>query len=99
MNSNLPGTTSEMRCVAALGDGAFTREQATNVTAAFSNMFIKDDQGSHFRLVVREPPGALVWKAFSFEHDAGYWLREYINSRGMRQPLNDQLKMPIRMCL
>jgi len=27
------GTITEMRCVAALGDGAFTREQAVNVTA------------------------------------------------------------------
>lgn len=86
------GSTTEMRCVAALGDGAFTREQAANVTSAFSNVFIEDDQGSHFRLVVREPSGTLIWRAFSFEHDAGYWLRKYINSRGVTQPLNEQLK-------
>ncbi len=92
MISTQTGTTTELRCVAALGDGAFTREQATNVTAAFSNVFIEDDQGSHFRLVVREPSGALIWRSFDFEHDAGYWLRKYINSRGMRQSLNYQLK-------
>lgn len=85
-------TITEMRCVAVLGDGAFTREQAVKVTAAFSNVFIEDDQGSHFRLVVREPSGALIWRAFNFEHDAGYWMRKYINSRGVRQPLNEQLK-------
>lgn len=82
---------TEMRCVAALGDGAFTREQARNIAAAFTNVFIEDDQGSHLRLVVREPSGSLIWRAFSFEHDAGYWLRKYINSRGVRQPLHDQL--------
>lgn len=82
---------TEMRCVAALGDGAFTREQAVNITAAFSNVFIEDDQGSHFRLAVREPSGALIWRSFDFEHDAGYWLRRYINSRGVRQSLKDQL--------
>ncbi|ORM71468.1 hypothetical protein HA48_15490 [Pantoea wallisii] len=82
---------TEMRCVAALGDGAFTREQAENITAAFSNVFIEDDQDSHFRLVVREPSGSLIWRTFSFEHDAGYWLRKYINSRGVRQSLKDQL--------
>ena len=92
MTSTPTGTTTEMRCVAALGDGAFTREQAVNITAAFCNVFIEDDQGSHFRLVVRESSGSLIWRAFSFEHDAGYWLRKYINSRGVRQPLNEQLK-------
>ncbi|QIA54868.1 DUF905 domain-containing protein (plasmid) [Pantoea agglomerans] len=92
MTSTQTGTTTEMRCVAALGDGAFTREQATQVTAAFSNVFIEDDQGSHFRLVVRESSDALIWRAFSFEHDAGYWMRKYINSRGLPQSLNEQLK-------
>ena len=91
MTSTQTGTTTEMRCVAALGDGAFSREQATHVTAAFSNVFIEDDQGSHFRLVVREPSGALIWRSFDFEHDAGYWLRRYINSRGVRQSLRGQL--------
>lgn len=91
MTSTQTGTTTEMRCVAALGDGAFTREQAVNVTTAFCNVFIEDDQGSHFRLVVREPSGSLIWRAFSFEHDAGYWLRQYINSRGVRQSLSGQL--------
>lgn len=87
------GTTTEMRCVAALGDNAFSREQAASVTAAFSNVFIEDNQGSHFRLVVREPSGVLIWRAFSFEHDAGYWLRKYINSRGVTQQLGDELKV------
>ncbi|CAO95036.1 Conserved hypothetical protein (plasmid) [Erwinia tasmaniensis Et1/99] len=60
MTSTQNGTTTEMRCVAALGNGTFTREKALNVTAAFSNVFIDDDQGSHFRLVVREPSGSFI---------------------------------------
>jgi len=91
MTSNLTGITSELRCVAALGNGTFTREQAMNVTAAFSNVFIDDDQGSHFRLVVREPSGSLIWSAFSFEYDGGYGLRQYISSRGVLKPLNGEL--------
>lgn len=83
-------TITEMRCVAALGNGTFTREQAVNVTAAFSNVYI-DDQGSHFRLVVCEPFGSLIWSAYSFEYDAGRGLRKYINTWGIRQSLSDQL--------
>lgn len=91
MTTTQTGITTEMRCVTALGDGAFTREQATHVSTAFSNVFIEDDQGSHFRLVVRESSGALIWRSFNFEHDAGYWLRRYINSRGELQSLHNQL--------
>lgn len=84
--TSIPGSTlPELHSVAALGDGPFTRAQAVSVTAAFSNVFIEDDQGSHFRLVVREPAGGLIWRAFNFEHDAGYSLRRYINSRGVHQ--------------
>lgn len=93
MTSSQAGTTTEMRCVAALGEGAFTREQAANVTAVFSNVFIEDDQGSHFRLAIREPSGCLIWRAFNFEHDGGFWLRKYINSHGVHQVINDQLRM------
>lgn len=89
MTSTQKVTTTEIRCVAALGDGAFTREQAVIITAVFSNVFIEDDQGSHFRLVVREPSGALIWRAVNFEHNAGYLLRRYITSHGVRNQLND----------
>lgn len=85
------GTTTEMRCVTALGNGTLKREQAANVTAAFSNVFIDDDEGSHFRMVVREPSGDYIWSAFSFETDAGFGLRHYINRRGVPQSLDDQL--------
>lgn len=91
MTSTQTGTTTELRCVAALGDGAFTREQAVIITAVFSNVFIEDDQGSHFRLVVREPSGALIWRAFNFESEAGYWLRRHITQSGVCKSLDERL--------
>lgn len=92
MISTQTGTTTELRCVAALGNGTFTREQAMNVTAAFSNVFIEDEQGTHFRLVVREPSGCLIWRAFNFEAEAGRGLRTDINRSGVRKTLNDRLE-------
>lgn len=81
----------EMRCVAALGN-KFTREQALNVTAAFSNVFIDDDDGSHFRLVLCDPSGEYIWSGFSWESDSGIGLRYKINLHGEPKPLDDQLK-------
>lgn len=92
MISTQTGTTTELRCVAALGNGTFTRDQAMNVTAAFSNVFIEDDQGTHFRLVVREPSGCLIWRAFNFEAEAGRGLRTDINRSGVRKTLHDRLE-------
>jgi hypothetical protein len=91
MTTTESGTTTELRCVAALGDGAFTRAQAETIRAAFSNVFIEDDQGTHFRLVVRETAGGLVWRAFNFEAEAGYWLRSYITRYGVLKPLQPHL--------
>ncbi|AWV25330.1 hypothetical protein CD187_03315 [Citrobacter youngae] len=41
--------------------GPFTRLQTEAVTAAYRNITIEDDQGSHFRLVVCDSEGRIIW--------------------------------------
>lgn len=66
-----------------LASGSFTRQQAEAVTRRYHNIAIEDDQGSHFRLVVRDPEGRMVWRAWCFEPDAGEGLNRYIRQYGI----------------
>jgi hypothetical protein len=66
-----------------LPPGPFTRQQAEAVTRRYQNISIEDDQGSHFRLVVRDSEGRMVWRAWCFEPDAGEGLNRYIRKSGI----------------
>ncbi|EAA8667552.1 DUF905 domain-containing protein [Salmonella enterica subsp. diarizonae] len=49
-----------------LPEGTFTREQATAVADEYTNITIEDDQGTHFRLVIRDTDGMLIWRDRNF---------------------------------
>ncbi|CAM8067308.1 TPA: DUF905 domain-containing protein [Citrobacter freundii] len=66
-----------------LPPGPFTRQQADAITSRYQNVAIEDDQCSHFRLVVRDSEGRMVWRAWSFETDAGEGLNRYIRKPGI----------------
>ena len=71
-----------------LPSGPFTREQASGIAAQYDNVAIEDDQDSHFRLVVRDPEGRMVWRAWNFEPDAGTALNRYIGQDGICRALS-----------
>ncbi|KDU03964.1 hypothetical protein AC58_5073 [Escherichia coli 3-105-05_S3_C3] len=48
-------------------------------------MLIEDDQGTHFRLVIRNAEGQLRWRCWNFEPDAGKQLNSYLASEGIRK--------------
>ncbi|MEW7311148.1 DUF905 domain-containing protein [Buttiauxella gaviniae] len=68
-----------------LPDGVFTRKQAQDVAARYHNVAIEDDQGTHFRLVVRESTGPLIWRNWNFEADGGAMLNRYIERYGVKK--------------
>lgn len=67
-----------------LPEDTFTRQQAQTVADAYENIAIEDDQGTHFRLVVRID-GQMVWRAWDFQPEAGAEFNKYIVSDGVRK--------------
>ncbi|EED1043213.1 TPA: DUF905 family protein [Escherichia coli] len=66
-----------------LAEGSFSYGQAVAVITAYRNVFIKDDPGTHFRLVIRNAEGQLRWRCWNFESDAGKQLNPYLASEGI----------------
>ena len=60
-----------------------TRKQAELYTHKFKNVFIEDDQGKHFRLVVRDTDGNLIWREWDFEPCD--YLHKYMDSKGIER--------------
>ncbi|WP_439292180.1 MULTISPECIES: DUF905 family protein [Rahnella] len=67
-----------------LPEDTFSRKQAEAVAVAYANIAIEDDQGTHFRLVVRIDR-QMVWRAWDFEPEAGAGLNRYIIRCGVRK--------------
>lgn len=68
---------------ALLSDGSFTRFDAEVLVALYSNITIEDDQGTHFRLVIRDTDGSLIWRDWNFAAEAGVMLNRFIDSDGI----------------
>ncbi|HCA3578486.1 TPA: DUF905 family protein [Salmonella enterica subsp. enterica serovar Ball] len=68
-----------------LPDGPFTRQQAESVASQYTNVATEDDQGTHFRLVIRDSDNQLIWLAWDFEARARYWLNRYLLSHGIHR--------------
>ncbi|EAO6253313.1 DUF905 domain-containing protein [Salmonella enterica] len=66
-----------------LPEGPFTRQQAEAVASQYTNVAI---EGSHFRLVIRDTDGMLIWRDRNFAPGAGVMLNRYIASDGIRNP-------------
>lgn len=74
----MPGCTSRL-----LPEGPFSREQTVAVTTAYRNVLIEDDQGTHFRLVIRNAEGQLRWRCWNFESNTGKQLNTRLASGGL----------------
>ncbi|EDH5631394.1 hypothetical protein CB172_13230 [Salmonella enterica subsp. enterica serovar Claibornei] len=67
-----------------LPPGPFTRAEAQAV-ACYQNVAIEDDQQTHFRLVIRDSDGCLVWRDWNFAAEAGQGLNRFIAGYGIRR--------------
>ncbi|EEV6495591.1 DUF905 family protein [Escherichia coli] len=68
-----------------MAEGSFSYGQAVAVITAYRNVFIQDDPGTHFRLVIRNAEGQLRWCCRNSEADAGKQLNAWLASEGLHR--------------
>ncbi|EIP3949628.1 DUF905 family protein [Salmonella enterica] len=66
-----------------LSDSPFTRSDAEVIVSLYTNITIEDDQGTLFRLVIRDTDGSLIWRDWNFAAEAGVMLNRFIDSNGI----------------
>ncbi|WP_105462324.1 DUF905 family protein [Escherichia coli] len=66
-----------------ISEGPFSQEQAVAITTAYRNVFIENDQGTHFRLVIHNAECQLPWCCRNSEPDAGKQLNAGLASEGL----------------
>ncbi|HDX9865166.1 TPA: DUF905 family protein [Escherichia coli] len=66
-----------------ISEGPFSQEQAVAITTAYRNVFIENDQGTHFRLVIHNAECQLRWCCRNSEPDAGKQLNARLASEGL----------------
>lgn len=61
----------------------FTREQAMAVCSAYKNVTIEDDQGTHFRIVIRGKDGQMIERVWNFQPQGGQGFNHYLKYDGI----------------
>ncbi|WP_324022258.1 MULTISPECIES: DUF905 family protein [unclassified Pantoea] len=87
MNTTVPPYSgkADQKPSVGLPSGPFGRQTASALVSAYRNVFIENDAGTHFQLVIRDAQGGLIWRAWNFEAEAGFGLTTYIREYGVRR--------------